>query len=228
MVVKQGMPWLMAVRRMEYESSREVRPSGVLTTRTISPLFIRSTMWGRTPSVTLYTRSAATPPSSRQRAVPSVEDVKAEVGERLTEPGKVGFIRIPHAEENLPLKRQRPARRDLGLGEGAAEVSIDSHHLARGLHLRAKNGIDPAEFHEGKHRLLHGHVAQAWLPGEPELFQRHARHDLCGQLGQGDPRCLADEGDRPGGPGVHLEDIDGGVLDGELDVDQAHHLKLQG
>ena len=71
-VVKCGMFMVTAVRRIEYESRRALRPSGVLTSMATSPFFIRSTIWGRNPSVTLYTLSTRTPARWITSAVPSV------------------------------------------------------------------------------------------------------------------------------------------------------------
>jgi hypothetical protein len=126
------------------------------------------------------------------------------------------------------LKRQAPAGGDLRLGKGPAKVGVNAHHLARGLHLRPQDRIHVGKLGEGQDGLLDGDVGQPSLLGEAQLLQGRAQHHLGGQLGQGNPDGLAHEGNRPGCPGVHLQDVDHPVLDGELDVYQPHHAQLQG
>ena len=57
--------------------------------------------------------------------------------------------------------------------------------------------------------------------GKAEFPQGFSGHDAGRNLGQGFADGLADEGDRAGCPGVHLEQIDGAFLNGELNVHEA-------
>ena len=61
-----------------------------------------------------------------------------------------------------------------------------------------------------------------------EFLQGLAGHHPGGDLGQGPPGGLGNEGDGAAGPGVDLEQVDGVVLDRELDVHQADDLQFQG
>ncbi len=61
-----------AVRRIEKLSFSDCSPSVVLNTSCTSPFFIRSTILGRTFSLTLATRSTGTPCPDRKSWVPSV------------------------------------------------------------------------------------------------------------------------------------------------------------
>ncbi len=56
--------------------------------------------------------------------------------------------------KTVPAKRQLEAGADLALGEGAAEILVEPHHLAGRAHLGAQNGVDAGEAREGQHCLL--------------------------------------------------------------------------
>src|SRR6185436_16322576 len=100
------------------------------------------------------------------------------------------------------------ARRDLRLGVGAAEIDVDAHDLARGLHLRSEDDIDALELPEGEDRLLDGEVLGLDLLLEPELAELLADDELRGDLRERHAYRLGDEGRRARGARVDLEDVD--------------------
>ena len=56
--------------------------------------------------------------------------------------------------KTLPVERQVGAAAELRLGEGAAEIGVEPHHLAGRFHLRPEDQIDAGEAGEREHRLL--------------------------------------------------------------------------
>ena len=63
---------------------------------------------------------------------------------------------------------------------------------------------------------------------DPQVFQFLTHHEVRCDLRPGNPRGLADEGNSPGGSGIHLEDIDDVVLDGVLDIHQPYDMEFPG
>ena len=63
---------------------------------------------------------------------------------------------------------------------------------------------------------------------KPELLEGLPQHHLCGQFRQGNADRLADEGDRPRGAGVDLQDVELAVLDRVLDVHEPDDAELRG
>ena len=66
------------------------------------------------------------------------QHAESEVGEPLDWKDQRPLVPVGDRDEDGAVGRQRPVGGGLTLGEGAAEVAIDSHHLAGGFHLRAE------------------------------------------------------------------------------------------
>src|SRR5262245_55247936 len=115
---------------------------------------------------------------------------EAHVGEALGDLEHGALVAVLDGEEDLSGGGQGRACGQLRLDVGLAEVAVDSHHLARRLHLGAQHGVDAGEFDERKHRLLHGDVPDGALLRESEVGERPAEHHLGRVLGQGHPDGL--------------------------------------
>ncbi len=68
------------------------------------------------------------------------------------------LVAVLDRDEDRALLRQLDAGAELRLGEGAAEIAIEAHHLAGRFHLRPQDDIDAGEAGEGEHRLLDRHM----------------------------------------------------------------------
>ena len=64
------------------------------------------------------------------------------------------LVLVAHRDEDAALERQVGAAAELRLGEGAAEIDVEPHHLAGRFHLRPEDQIDAGEAGEREHRLL--------------------------------------------------------------------------
>src|SRR5215472_1796389 len=153
---------------------------------------------------------------------------EAHVGEALGHLEHRTLVAVLHGQEDLARGGQGRACRELRLDVGLAEVAVDAHDLARGLHLGAEEHVHPGELDEGEDRFLHRDVPQLALGGQSEVDEAPAQHDLGGELGQGDADGLGDEGDGARGARVDLEHVERLVLDGELDVEEADDAELPG
>src|SRR5499426_933982 len=156
------------------------------------------------------------------------DEGETHVGEPLRYLEDRALVAILHGEEDLTGGGQGRARGELRLHVGLAEVAVDAHDLARGLHLGAEEHVHARELDEGEDRFLHRDVPQLALGGKAEVGQAPAQHDLGGELGQGDADGLGDEGDGARGARVDLEHVERLVLDGKLDVEEADDAKLPG
>src|SRR5262249_9768323 len=81
--------------------------------------------------------------SRTQRRRGSARSGKLEVERRQfsANRNKVLFVAIVHAEKYRALARQALARGELRFGEREAVGCGDAHHLARGAHFRAEDGV---------------------------------------------------------------------------------------
>jgi hypothetical protein len=114
------------------------------------------------------------------------------------------------AEEDCATWRQRHVGSLERFGEGGFEGLVDSHNLARGLHLGAEVGINAYQFGHREDGGFNGHKIlirpEAGLTTErPERF---AQHHLDGEPDHGDAGDLGQEGDRAAGTRIDLEDVD--------------------
>ena len=162
--------------------------------------------------------------------------VEAELHEAAGHVETGRLVPVGEGEEDRPLPRQVGPGGGLGLGERPPERGVDPHHLARRAHLRTEEGVGVGEAVEGQDGLLDAHVAagdrRAQEPLGPQLGQGGAGDDPGRDFGQGDAGGLGDEGDRPRGPWVGLDDVDLRLsalrtepLDGVLDVDRPDDLE---
>src|SRR5439155_1753777 len=102
-----------------------------------------------------------------------------------------------------------------------AEVAIDPHDFAGGLHLRPEDRVHPRELDEREDRLLDGDVRELTGVVGGVGSQRVAQHRTRRDLRERQPDRLRDEGHGSRGARVHLEDVDRLALDRELYVDEA-------
>ena len=138
------------------------------------------------------------------------------------------LVMIVNTEEDPPRKRHLEAGGHLRFRKGEAEGMVDSHHLARRLHLGAEQDVRVGKAVEGEDRLFHRDVLRSDGFREAELLQGFPQHDLRRQLRQRDPDCLADEGDGPRGAGIDLQHVEVAILDRILDVHQADNVEFFG
>ncbi len=145
-------------------------------------------------------------------------------GERLR------LVGVGDAAEHRALGRNRTERGHECLLESGSEADVDTHHLARRLHLRAERRIHQRELDGGEHRGLDGNQRRGRAePGlVTEVAELLAPHHPRRQLDHRHPGDLADEGDGSGCSGVHLEDMRHAAPDDELDVAQAADGKRTG
>ncbi len=66
--------------------------------------------------------------------------------------------------KTVPSWRQLVAGAELRLGEGAAEIAVEAHHLAGRFHLRPEDDVDAGEAGEREHRLLDRDMIAAPAP----------------------------------------------------------------
>ena len=209
---------------------RSISPSRISWTMVCSPA-------GPSPSKCLRTTVACTPLRRSTSAVPWVARIsKPRSASRLTGKIIVPLVAVGHGDEHRALGRQRAERRRPGLGERGAEVGVEAHHLAGGLHLRAEDGVDVAAV--GRLNRLNGitasltaigasagSVAAVALGGQqalvPQLGDGGAQHHPGRRLGQRGGGRLGDERHRPGGARVGLQHVEHVGAERELDVEQA-------
>ena len=200
-----------------------------------SPARIRSTTLPG-PSLNLPTTSAATPLRRSTCAVPGGgQHAEAEVGQPLDREDRRALVAVGQRDEHRALGGQRAVGGGLRLGERRAELGVEAHDLAGGLHLRREHGVDAvaldgAEPVEGQHRLLDrdrrvlgqvGAVAgRGQHPGGAQVGDRLPHRDPGRGLGQLHRRRLGDERHGAAGPGVGLDHVEDVVLDRVLDVHQ--------
>src|SRR5262245_7105041 len=156
------------------------------------------------------------------------DQVEAQVLEALGDVDHVALVGVLYAEEDVALGREVVARGDLRLGVGAAEIHVDPHDFAGRLHFGSQDDVDALELAEREDRLLDREVLGLDLLLEPEIAELLSHHDLGRDLGERHADGLGDEGRRAGRTGVDLEHVDGGPLDGELDVHEAADFELAG
>ncbi len=169
-VVMHGMPACAAAARISEPSVRGPRPNGVFTTRSTSASRIRSTT-ERPPSETFATLETAIPARSSTAAVPRVASRRNPRSARRLAGYRIDRLsRFATDRKIVPSRRQRGAARDQGLGERAARVGVDPHHLARRAHLGPEQRVDPREAPERQHGRLHRRV------GQPQVVPGLGRH----------------------------------------------------
>mmetsp|Transcript_46803 Transcript_46803/g.134817 ORF Transcript_46803/g.134817 Transcript_46803/m.134817 type:complete len:264 (+) Transcript_46803:614-1405(+) len=109
-------------------------------------------------------------------------------------------------------------------------VAPEARDLAGALHLHTRLGVRAAEAHEGKHGHLacdEGEVQEMHARRLHVLAQHHARREL----DEVDVQRLGDEGNRPRGSNIALDDLDhaggarGALLRQELDVERPRDVK---
>ena len=112
------------------------------------------------------------------------EHAEAEVGEPFDGEHQRALVPVRDRYEHRALGGQRAVCSGLALGEGAAEVVVDAHHLAGRLHFWTEERVDVgavglAEAVEREHRLLHRDRCVARCGG---AVSRRREHTLFTQL----------------------------------------------
>src|SRR4029453_11979687 len=79
---------------------------------------------------------------------------EAHVGQPLGHLQHRPLVPILHGEKDLAGGGQGRAGGDLRRDVGLAEIAVDAHDLARGLHLGPENHVHPGKLYEGEHRFL--------------------------------------------------------------------------
>src|SRR5207247_3444983 len=82
------------------------------------------------------------------------------------------LVPVLHGEKDLARGGERRPRGELRLDVGLAEVAVDPHDLAGGLHLRPEHGVHAGELDEGEDRLLDGDVLDLPLLREAQIAAR--------------------------------------------------------
>ena len=144
-VVTQGMFIDTAAERISYPSMRGPElPYGVLITMSTSPARIASTAdcAGRDSlgsSKCLRTSSHGNPVAPQHlRRARGGQDAEPEIGEAFDGEDQRALVAVGDRDEHRALGGQRTVGGGLALGERGAEVAVDAHHLAGGLHLGAE------------------------------------------------------------------------------------------
>ncbi len=99
------------------------------------------------------------------------------------------------------------------LAKADGESPVEAHDLAGRAHLRSEQRVDAGEAGEGEDSFLDRDVAGIARVGHGAvmgegIFQRLAGHDAGGDLGDGTPDGLGDEGHGARGARVDLEHVD--------------------
>ena len=154
---------------------------------------------------------------------------QAGIGERAGDPNRRGLVAIVHREIHRALRRKTVRRRELTLGIGDTERSVDSHHLSGRAHLRAEHRIDLGETTERKHRLFHADVPAGFRrPQESfdsELGERCPDHHATRHHRQGHARGFGHERHGSRRTWVRFEHVDHAVANRELDVDKSAYVE---
>ena len=177
-VVKYGTRALSAVRRSGNESRAALRVRGaVLMTRATSPALDALHDVGR-PSRTFGTRldreaqapqvRAPCPASRRARKPPATSA-------RIASPSRAAVLaRGSETSARPPVGSGFPAA-ICAFAKARAEVGVDAHHLAGGLHLRAEHRVDAGELDEREDRLLHARSAAGTISSREARARRASR-----------------------------------------------------
>ena len=134
------------------------------------------------------------------------------------------LVLVADADEHRATGGQRIVDGKRGLGVGNRVVAADAHHLAGRLHLRPEDGVGAREAAKGHDGLLDAEVAQlAVVRRQAQLGDARPGHNPRRAFRQRHTAGLGRERHGAAGAGVDLQHVDIGVLDGELDVQQAAH-----
>ena len=153
------------------------------------------------------------------------DQCKPEPGQIAGDRERVRLVVVVHADECPAGVGEPLAGCQLRLGERRTEARRAAHHLPGRLHLGAQNRVDAGKADEREHRGLDEDSRHVQVVDQAELDQAPADHHAGRRLGQWHAGRLGEIRHGARRARVHLEDVDGVVLDGELNVQQPDHLE---
>ena len=131
-----------------------------------------------------------------------------QVVKLLGQADHLGQLVVFHAEQHALAHVVTVAGGGKALEQRFVEGPAQTQYLAGGFISKAQNGVGIGDLSKEKTGTLTGVIGDFYEgpEGYPKCFQRGAHHNLGGQVHHGNPGDLAQVGDRPGSPGIDLND----------------------